>query len=175
MLLHRMRRALLSQRTASNNWFQDTQSHRTQVHKCTIYNVAQMKVCEIHTRGAGTSAPLPVEVTPVLFFAALPMCCRARLCTRCATMRIDLHNFCAKHVHLPCPCDRFLCDLSMLCSAVALPTEKDWHVSDGWRMLPHHLHKQALWQTIVEEARHDAVRLCICTISTTALRWCMFP
>lgn len=32
-----------------------------------------------------------------------------------------------------------------------------WHVSDGWRVLPHHLPKDKLWSTIVAEAQHDAV------------------
>ncbi len=32
-----------------------------------------------------------------------------------------------------------------------------WHVSDGWRVQPHHLPNDRLWQTIVSEAQRDAV------------------
>lgn len=30
--------------------------------------------------------------------------------------------------------------------------------SAGWKSLPHHLHAEALWQAIREEARGEAVR-----------------
>ena len=48
----------------------------------------------------------------------------------------------------------------------------DYHPSQGWMLLPHHLSKDQLWKKMKEEAKHDAVRMLLSTAGSAA-RLCM--
>ena len=52
---------------------------------------------------------------------------------------------------------------------------KSWHPSWGWKWMPHHLSKDALWQKIRQEARADAVslraRIFFCSFMKTFPSW----